>query len=227
MIDFTYSTDVRDKFNAIRNIFCVGRNYRDHASELANAVPTEPMIFGKSTHALTSAKDVLVLPSNREEIHYEAEIVLFIGRPVVATSKALDVVTEVALGLDLTDRAAQSRLKEKGHPWEFAKSFVGSAVLTDFYRFETFDAVQTCTFSFSMDDKKVQVGQPTEMVFDFDTLIAYVYKHYGLSQGDILFTGTPAGVSVLRKQSRCALTMNDEVWASFVVDEKPEAGKGS
>lgn len=227
MTDFTYATDAQDKFETIRNIFCVGRNYRDHASELGNTVPTEPMIFGKSTHALIAAKDTLVLPKGRDNIHYETEIVLYIGRPVTAMSKAADVVTDVALGLDLTDRTAQSRLKEKGHPWEFAKSFVGSAVLTDFYRFDAFSAVQTCTFALVIDDKEVQTGYPRDMVFDFDTLIAYAYKHYGLSEGDILFTGTPAGVAALRADNRCVLKMNGDVWGSFVVRENLEFGKGS
>ncbi|WAH38457.1 fumarylacetoacetate hydrolase family protein [Alicyclobacillus dauci] len=203
----------------IRNIFCVGRNYRDHATELGNAVPTEPMIFGKFTHALEEARGTVELPSERGEIHHELEIVLYIAKQVTLESTARDVVGAIALGLDLTDRSAQSRLKEKGHPWEFAKSFVGSAVITDFYAFDDFSQVEQAKFRLEINGKSVQEGVPTDMVFDFTTLIRYTHKHFGLNQGDILFTGTPAGVGPLRDGDTCILRLNDTVVGEFHVTQ--------
>lgn len=227
MTNFTYETDANSQFSQIRNIFCVGRNYRDHATELGNAIPTEPMIFAKSTHALVPAKDRLVLPNGRTDIHHELEIVLYIGRSLEAGRTASDVVTKIALGLDLTDRTAQSRLKDKGHPWEYAKSFVGSAVVTDFYTFDSFQSVEECTFSLSIDGHDVQVGYPRDMVFNFDKLVSYVHEHYGLTEGDILFTGTPAGVSALQNGQQCVMRMNGDDWGSFTVESQSSTGKES
>lgn len=223
--DFNDWRSADDVFPGIRNIFCVGRNYREHANELNNAVPTEPMIFAKPTHSLSAATGVVTLPADRTSIHYELEIVLYIAQPVTASSTARDVVGAVALGLDLTDRDAQDKLKAKGHPWELAKGFVGSAVVSDFYQFDDFSQVRDATFQFELNGAIVQTGHPTDMVFDFDTLIQHVHHHFGLTQGDILFTGTPAGVGPLRDGDTGRFYMNGQTWADFKVRHNV-AGKG-
>ncbi|GMA59866.1 fumarylacetoacetate hydrolase family protein [Alicyclobacillus fastidiosus] len=217
MGEFRHWCSAEDSFQEIRNIFCVGRNYRDHASELGNAVPSEPMIFAKPTHALVAARGTVALPASRQEIHHELEIVLYIDKPVAPSSTARDVVGAVALGLDLTDRAAQTKLKEKGHPWEYAKGFVGSAILSDFYRFQDFRDVEGCHFAFDVNGVTVQSGNPRDMVFDFDALIQHVRRHFGLNRGDVLFTGTPAGVGPLRDGDQCVFQMNQETWAEFQI----------
>lgn len=225
MGELTYWQASHAVFPTVRNIFCVGRNFRDHASELGNAVPEQPMIFGKFTHALTAAAGVVTLPAGREEVHHELEIVLYIDKPVYATSRAADVVGAVALGLDLTDRAAQSRLKEKGHPWEFAKSFIGSAIVTDFYKFDTFTDVETSTFTLQRNHQTVQEGHPEDMVFNFDTLVAYCHRHFGLQEGDLLFTGTPAGVGPIHTGDTLAMSWNGSQIGSFeVTASKAEEG---
>ncbi|WP_306307175.1 fumarylacetoacetate hydrolase family protein [Alicyclobacillus acidiphilus] len=215
MENFTLWRPVQAVLPDVRNILCVGRNYRDHASELGNSVPTEPMIFGKFTHALAAAAGTVLLPPQRSVVHHELEIVLYIDKPAAAGSRAEEVVGAIALGLDLTDREAQSRLKEKGHPWEFAKSFVRSAILSDFYRFDTFDDVQRSTFELLVNGSSRQVGEPRDMVFSFDTLIDYCARHFGLRPGDILFTGTPAGVGPLKAGDDVVMRLNGEDIALF------------
>lgn len=217
MSPFTYAQSADAVFPKVRNIFCVGRNYRDHASELGNAVPTEPMIFGKFTHALTSATNALSLPRGREDIHHELEIVLFIDKPVQASSTAAEVVGTIALGLDLTDRAAQSRLKEKGHPWEFAKSFIDSAILTDFYKFNSFDDVEQAVFTLQRNGLVVQTGHPQDMVFNFDRLVRYCHQHFGLAEGDLLFTGTPAGVGPIQPGDKLSMRLCEQEIGAFEV----------
>lgn len=211
-------------FPEIRNIFCVGRNYRDHASELGNAVPTEPMIFGKFTHALAPADGTMLLPPSRSVVHHELEIVLYIDRAATPGSRAKDVTGAIALGLDLTDRDAQTRLKEKGHPWEFAKSFVRSAVLSDFYRFESFDDVTSASFELYVNGALRQTGEPSDMVFSFDALIDYCARHFGLQAGDLLFTGTPAGVGPIRAGDDIVMKLNGSTLAEFHVGQATEEG---
>lgn len=181
----------------IRNIFCVGRNYHDHAVELGNDVPTKPMIFGKSTHALVMAEGKLNLPPQRQNIHHELEIVLYIEDTYTPGKKVQDLVSTLALGLDLTDRDAQNDLKKAGHPWEYAKGFPGSAVLTDFYQIENWEDLQNIEFALKINGQSVQSGSPQQMIFPFQELIDFVGTNFGLSRGDILFTGTPAGVGAL------------------------------
>lgn len=204
-----------ETFPTIRNIFCVGRNYREHAAELGNAVPEKPMIFGKFTHSLVCASQTVAMPPSRDVLHHELEIVLYIDKPVTRSSRAMDVVGAVALGLDLTDRAAQNVLKEKGHPWEFAKSFVRSAIVSDFYHTDSFADVERSKFELTVNERLVQTGTPSDMVFDFDTLVQYCHLHYGLNAGDILYTGTPPGVGPIKAGDRLVMTWNGETVASF------------
>jgi fumarylpyruvate hydrolase len=211
---------VEDAMRQIRNVYCVGRNYRDHASELGNAVPTEPMLFGKWTHALAACKGDLALPANRTNIHHELEIVFMFGRAYEPGMGWTDAVSGVALGLDLTDRDAQNRLKTAGQPWEYAKAFPGSAVLTDFYRVEDFAALAETEFSLAINGKTVQVGVATEMVFPFATLVEFVGRTFGFGAGDILYTGTPAGVGPLRPGDQLVLQFDGVTWGTCVVTTK-------
>ncbi|MFD1676878.1 fumarylacetoacetate hydrolase family protein [Alicyclobacillus fodiniaquatilis] len=217
MSQWAHWKDAADAIKEIRNVFCVGRNYRDHAIELGNAVPTRPMIFGKFTHALTPASGHLALPPGATDIHHELEIVLFIDKPVTNGAQAKDVVGGVALGLDLTDRPLQSRLKEQGHPWELAKSFIGSGILTDFYTSGDFQDVQQAVFSLQINGQTVQEGTPADMLFDFDTLVQYVHQHFGLHPGDILFTGTPAGVGPLHAGDTCTLVLDNTRLGELII----------
>ncbi len=196
----------------VRNIFCVGRNYRDHALELGNAVPDAPLIFGKPTHAIAVADGDLVLPEARVNIHHELEIVLYIQdhhRPGHAFTES---VGGIALGLDLTDRDAQNRLKAAGQPWEFAKGFRNSAVLTDFRRVEEWDALEETPFTLEKNGTVVQEGVARDMLFSWQTLLDYIATHFDLAAGDIVYTGTPAGVGPLDHNDELTLAFAGEPW---------------
>ncbi|QHT59091.1 fumarylacetoacetate hydrolase family protein [Paenibacillus lycopersici] len=181
----------------IRNIYCVGRNYALHAKELGNDVPEEPMIFSKPTHALHPATGKLALPGTIGEIHYELEIVVRIGSAYKPGMQADELIDGIALGIDLTARDVQSKLKEKRHPWLLAKGFVGSAVLSPFQPWVGSAAFEDLTFSLVKNDETVQSGSPRDMIFSLQRLVDFIGANMGLGAGDVIYTGTPAGVGPL------------------------------
>ncbi len=210
----------QDAFRDARNIFCVGRNYAEHARELGNAVPERPMIFGKFTHSLIEAKgDVPVIPDGADlsEIHHELEIVLLFERDYRPDIDPASLVGGIALGLDLTDRTVQNRLKAAGHPWELAKAFKNSAVVTDFYRVTVFDALNDIGFSLRINGRQVQVGYARDMIFSMTELTHYVGKTFGLKAGDMLFTGTPEGVGPLAIGDGLEMFFGDNLWGTCTV----------
>lgn len=202
----------------IRNIYCVGRNYRLHAAELGNDVPDAPMIFGKPTHALAEAAGTEIsLPGNRGELHYEAELVIHIARPYEAGVTLEQMVDEIALGIDFTLRDVQSVLKKKGHPWLLAKGFKNSAILTPFHPFPGEEALQQTDFSLLKNGEQVQRGNIKDVIFDLMTLIEYTAEHFGLDAGDVIYTGTPAGVGPVADGDQLDLRWGEESWGQFTV----------
>src|SRR5699024_8183323 len=157
--------------------------------------PDYPMIFSKPAYSLTHANGGLIpYPGNRGAIHYEVEIVLYIGKPVTDNFSVEDVVTKMALGLDMTLRDIQSDLKKKSHPWLLAKGFPNAAVITDFWQYPGIDACKESDFSLYKNGECVQSGNIRNLIFDFQTLLTYIHQHIGLNEGDVVFTGTPEGV---------------------------------
>ena len=202
----------------IRNIYCVGRNYRLHAAELGNDVPDEPMIFMKPTHALVPMKgQTLHVPYLPGELHYEAELVLHIGKPYERGIRVEELVDRIALGIDFTLRDVQTVLKKKGHPWLPAKGFLQSAPITDFHPAPGPAALQAACFSLELDGKEVQRGAVSDMLFDLQQLVDYCAKHYGLGTGDIVYTGTPAGVGAVSDGGHLRLKWGEEAWGDCTV----------
>lgn len=202
----------------INNIYCIGRNYKDHALELGNKVPNEPLVFSKPTSALAVADGREIhFPNDRGEIHYELEVVLYIGNEVEAGFTVDDVVTKMALGVDFTLRDVQSELKKKGHPWLIAKGFKNSAIITDFWDFPGVEACKEFDFSLIKNGKTVQKGNIGSVIFDFQTLLEYLNHHIGLAPGDIVFTGTPEGVGPIDDKDEFVLKWGDDVKGSFIV----------
>jgi fumarylpyruvate hydrolase len=200
----------------IRNIYCVGRNYRLHAAELGNDVPEFPMLFGKPTHALAAANgQELELPGSRGELHYEAELVIRIARPYEPGLTLEEMVDRIALGIDFTLRDVQSELKKKGHPWLLAKGFRNSAVLTEFRPFPGLAACHATDFSLQKNGEEVQRGNIRDVIFDLMTIIRYTHEHFGVGEGDVIYTGTPAGVGPVADGDRFALLWGDETWGRF------------
>jgi 2-keto-4-pentenoate hydratase/2-oxohepta-3-ene-1,7-dioic acid hydratase in catechol pathway len=184
-------------FEHIRNIYCVGRNYALHAKELGNEIPDEPMIFSKPTHSLHPADGKLQLPGGAGEIHYEIEVVIRIASTYKQGARVEHCVDGIALGIDWTLRDLQTKLKEKRHPWLIAKGFTGSAVVTDFQPFTGIDSFERTEFSLIKNGQIVQAGSPKDMIFSIQQLIDFIGPRLGLGEGDIIFTGTPAGVGAI------------------------------
>ncbi|BAU29451.1 2-keto-4-pentenoate hydratase/2-oxohepta-3-ene-1,7-dioic acid hydratase in catechol pathway [Aneurinibacillus soli] len=202
----------------IRNIYCVGRNYRLHAEELGNAVPTMPFLFGKPTHSLVEANgQEVILPGNRGEVHHEAELVLHIARPYEQGMRMEDVIDQVALGIDFTLRDVQSDLKKKSHPWLRAKGFPNAALLTKFRPFESVEACTAQNFSLRKNGETVQDGNIQDMLFDIPTIVAFTAEHFGLGKGDVIYTGTPAGVGPVADGDSLELVYGEEVWGNCTI----------
>ncbi|MBR2566095.1 MAG: fumarylacetoacetate hydrolase family protein [Paenibacillus sp.] len=195
----------------IRNVYCVGRNYKLHAEELGNAVPDEPMIFMKPSHAVVPLDgELLEVPVNKGEVHYEAELVIRIGRDYESGVHVDELVDAYALGIDFTLRDVQTVIKKKGHPWTAAKGFKNSAPITAFQSFPGAAALLEKDFTLKKNGVQVQRGNITNMIFNLQHIVDYVGHHYGLGPGDIIFTGTPEGVGATQSGDVLELSWGDE-----------------
>jgi acylpyruvate hydrolase len=177
-------------------IFCIGRNYAEHAKELNNPVPTSPVIFMKPPTALLLNNRPFYYPDFTKNLHYEGEIVLRIcknGRSVQPefASRYYDAI---GFGIDFTARDLQDRLKEKGQPWELAKAFDRSAPISKFIPLEEVKNLQNIHFQTKKNGVVVQDGHTSDMIFTFDAIICAISQYFTLQKGDYIFTGTPAGV---------------------------------
>jgi 2-keto-4-pentenoate hydratase/2-oxohepta-3-ene-1,7-dioic acid hydratase in catechol pathway len=181
---------------------CVGRNYREHAAELNNAVPEEPVIFLKPDSALLRPGTPFFLPDVFESVHHEVEIIVKISRngKHIAKRFANTYYDEIGLGIDFTARDKQQALKEKGLPWELAKGFDGSAFVGDMIHKSTLPAVNELEFHLNKNGQTVQKGNTRDMLFEIDEIISFVSQYFTLKMGDILFTGTPAGVGPVNRE---------------------------
>lgn len=201
-----------------RNIYCVGRNYKLHAEELGNEVPSSPMIFMKPTHsAVNMDGQVISLPGHLGEIHYEAELVVCIGQRYEKGMTAELVIESFALGVDLTLRDVQGKLKEKGHPWLQAKGFRNAAPITSFQKIETLSQLNDHSFSLYINDELKQRGHLANMIFNLQVLVDHIGSHYGLDRGDLIFTGTPEGVGQLNDGDRLALHWGDQLLGRCII----------
>ena len=191
-----------------RRIFCIGRNYADHAQEMGNALPPEPVVFMKPVTSLVPEGVQLKLPQGRGSVHHEMELVLALGREArdVAPQGALVLLAGVTLGLDLTLRDEQARLKEAGAPWELAKAFDGSAALGRFaaapFKFDPQALDMLC----SVNGRVRQQGNTRDMLFDIPAILSFMSRRWRLLPGDLIYTGTPAGVGPLRPGDRIEIT---------------------
>ena len=178
-------------------IICIGRNYARHIEELANERPEEPVIFLKPDTAPVLRKFPFVIPEFSNDVHYEVEILVKINKvgKYIDAKFAYKYYSEIGLGIDFTARDLQSKLKEKGLPWEKAKGFDGSAVIgEEFINKSEFTSVDDINFELVKNGEVVQKGNTQNMLWKIDELIAYVSQYFTLKKGDIIFTGTPEGV---------------------------------
>lgn len=177
-------------------IICIGRNYVEHARELNNPLPEEPVFFMKPDTAIIIRNRPFFYPEFSKNIHYEVELVLKIkknGRHI-QQDFAKTYYDEIGIGIDFTARDLQDKLKQKGLPWEAAKAFDGSAPISSFVFLEKFNDPKNISFKLFKNGELVQDGNSSLMIFDFDSIIVHVSKYITLKMGDLIFTGTPAGV---------------------------------
>lgn len=181
-------------------IICIGRNYVDHAKELKNDVPKKPVFFLKPETALLRNNQPFFYPEFSKEVHHEVEIVLRINRVGKNIEKqfANRYYSDIGIGLDLTARDLQNEAKEKGLPWEIAKAFDFSAVIGQFVLMSKLPNPEAINFSLNKNDEVVQSGNTKDLIFSFDEIVSYVSQFLTLKIGDLIFTGTPAGVSPLK-----------------------------
>ena len=182
-------------------IVCVGRNYAAHAKELNNPIPSSPILFIKPASSAVPFGPVFSIPKDQGSVHHELEIAILIGKALsrASTEQVAESIAGIGLGLDLTLRDVQDQLKEKGHPWERAKSFDGACPLTEFVavNLASEDEWQAIGLTLEKNGQFQQQGSSAEMLFPILPLIAHMSEHFSLQPGDVILTGTPAGVGPL------------------------------
>lgn len=200
-------------------IIAIGRNYSEHALELGNLLPEKPIFFLKPDSAILQKNRPFFLPDFSSEIHYETEIVLKINRLGRSISEkfANRYYNEIGIGIDFTARDLQRECKQKGLPWEIAKAFDGSAPLGKFLPKSQFADIQDINFSLSINKIPVQQGNTADMIFSFDKIIAYVSQFMTLKIGDLIFTGTPAGVGAVKIGDHLQAYIEGELLLDFDV----------
>ena len=177
-------------------IFCIGRNYADHAKELGNGIPDEPIIFMKPKSALVQGHTPFYFPEFTNELNYEAELVVRISKngKYIQEKHASGYYNAITVGIDFTARDIQNQLKEKGLPWEKSKSFDNSAAVGKFAEITPKLDRKNINFNFNKNKETVQTGNSSSMLFSIDAIVANISNYFSLNIGDLVFTGTPAGV---------------------------------
>jgi 2-keto-4-pentenoate hydratase/2-oxohepta-3-ene-1,7-dioic acid hydratase in catechol pathway len=177
-------------------IICIGRNYAEHAKELGNEIPEEPVIFMKPKSALLQAHTPFYYPEFTNELHYEVELVLRVCKngKYIQERHASNYYNGITIGIDFTARDLQDEAKKKGLPWEKSKAFDNSAAVGKFIDITPELNKKNINFSLQKNKETVQKGNSGEMIFNFDSIVAHISNYFSLNIGDIIFTGTPAGV---------------------------------
>ena len=178
-------------------IICIGRNYIDHIKELSNQKPMNPVVFLKPDSSVIAKNQNFIIPSFSNEIHHEVELVIKINKVGKHIDKSFShkYYDEIGLGIDFTARDIQSNLKEKGHPWEKSKAFDNSCMVGKILKKEILEDISKIEFSLIKNNELVQSGCSNDMLWKIDELISYVSQYFTLKIGDLIFTGTPSGVS--------------------------------
>lgn len=200
-------------------IICVGRNYIDHINELSNEKPTEPVLFMKPDTSVLLKGFPFVIPEFSNDVHHEVEVLVKIDRvgKCISPKFAHKYYNQIGLGIDFTARDLQSKLKAKGLPWETAKGFDGATVLGNFVDKEQFADLQNISFQLVKNKTIVQNGNTQDMLWQIDELISYISQFFTLKIGDIIFTGTPSGVSKVNSGDELEGFLEDKKMFSFKV----------
>ena len=193
-------------------IICIGRNYHDHISELKNKITKEPLFFLKPDTAIQPKGHPFFIPDFSNNIHYEVELVIKISKNGKNINEQFShkYYEEIGLGIDFTARDIQQKCKELGHPWEKAKGFDGSAQISHKFMNKNDLDLKNINFKLEKNQQRVQNGNSKDMIYSFDYIISYVSKFYTLRAGDLIYTGTPAGVGKVEIGDKLAGYLNEE-----------------
>ncbi|MBK7360248.1 MAG: fumarylacetoacetate hydrolase family protein [Saprospiraceae bacterium] len=191
-------------------IFCIGRNYSDHAKELNNPVPQDPVVFMKPVTALLQNNKAFYYPNFTKDLHHEIELVYKIGKKgrSIPEDRALNYLSEITVGIDFTARDLQQKCKEKGLPWEIAKAFDHSAVVGKWIPIQELD-LDNLKFHLSKNEQTIQKGISNEMIFPIQKIISYLSQFFTLSLGDLIYSGTPSGVGPVQIGDQLKGFLND------------------
>jgi len=181
-------------------IICVGKNYEDHIKEMSSLKPSSPVIFLKPPTSITLNGSRFSIPDFSNEIHHEIELVIKISRngKNIKIEDSQNHFREISLGIDFTARDIQNYCKKMGYPWELSKAFDGSAAIGDFIAKDDFD-INNINFYLNKNNKMVQQGNSSEMIFSFNQIISFVSNYFTIEEGDLIYTGTPSGVGAVNK----------------------------
>lgn len=194
----------------VGKLVCVGRNYAEHAKELNNPVPSEPLLFIKPASAAVPLLGGFAIPQERGGVHYETEIAVLIGKPLSrkpSDEEILDALSGFGVALDLTLRDVQNKLKEKGHPWEIAKAFDGACPLSPFVPADAVADLADIGVRLTLNGEVRQDGNSRDMLTPILELIRYISGHFSLQPGDVVLTGTPAGVGPLAQGDQLSVEL--------------------
>jgi len=200
-------------------IVCVGRNYTAHIAELQNEKPEHPVLFLKPDTTILQKNQPFFIPHFTEDVHYEVEVLIKIQKlgKYIQPEFAHKYYSQIGLGIDFTARDLQQKLKEKGLPWEKAKAFDGSAVIGKWVSKSNFENLNNLSFSLQKNNETVQSSTTQDMLWNIDDIIAYVSQFFTLKIGDIIFTGTPSGVSSVKPDDSLKGFIGDEEFFSIKV----------
>lgn len=204
----------------IANIFCVGRNYAAHAAEMNSPTLEVPMIFLKPSSSISTAEKPIQLPEFSQDVHYETELVILIGSggSDIHQESAWEHIAAYGIGLDLTARDIQAQAKAKGHPWTLAKGFKGAACVSQFIAQGELKNPANCQFTLQQNGEIKQRGETRLMLFSIPYLISYISRTFGLTAGDLIFTGTPEGVGKLNSGDKLTLNLAGILATEFTVE---------
>ena len=200
-------------------IICIGRNYAEHAKEMKSEVPTEPVFFMKPDTALLKTNEPFYFPDFTKDLHHEIEVVLKISKvgKHIAEEFAHKYYEEISLGIDFTARDLQAQCKAKGLPWEKAKSFDSSAPIGKFVNKTELGDLHNLNFELKINNESRQKGNTSDLIFSFDKVISYVSQFVTLKTGDLIYTGTPAGVGQVKVGDKLEAFIGDKKMLDFEV----------
>ena len=200
-------------------IMCIGRNYVDHIKELENEVSGDPVVFLKPDTALLRNANPFYIPDFADEFHYEVELLVRINKlgKNIEPEFAHRYYEEIGIGIDFTARDLQNKLRKKGLPWEKCKAFDSSAAVSEFVPKSKYPDINNINFHLDINGETRQKGNSSMMIYKIDTIVSHLSKYFTLKIGDIIFTGTPAGVGPVKIDDRLQLYIEDELMLDFMI----------